>query len=54
MVWRYDPATDQWTRFAERAARDWWDVSAGLIGGKLYLVEEFTGALDILDLATGT
>ncbi len=54
VVWRYDPARDQWTRFAERAARDWWDVSAGLIGGKLYLVEEFTGSLDILDLATGT
>ena len=25
-----------------------------MIGGKLYLVEEFTGSLDILDLATGT
>jgi len=52
VVWRYDPATDQWTKFAERP-RDWWDVSAGLINGKLYLVEEFTGDLDILDLATG-
>jgi N-acetylneuraminic acid mutarotase len=52
VVWRYDPASDQWTKFAERP-RDWWDVSAGLIGGKLYLVDEFTGALDILDLATG-
>lgn len=53
IVWRYDPATNRWTKFAERE-RDWWDVSAGLIGGKLYLVEQFTGALDILDLATGT
>jgi N-acetylneuraminic acid mutarotase len=53
VVWRYDPATDQWVKFAERSGRDWWDVSAGLIGGKLYLVDEFTGAVDILDLATG-
>lgn len=53
VVWRYDPAADRWTRFADRP-RDWWNVSAGLIGGRLYLVEEFTGALDILDLATGT
>lgn len=52
VVWRYDPTTDQWTKFAERP-RDWWAVSAGLINGKLYLVEEFTGVLDILDLATG-
>lgn len=53
VVWRYDPATDQWTKFADRP-RDWWNVAAGVIGGKLYLVEEYTGALDILDLATGT
>ena len=52
VVWRYDPATDQWTKFAERD-RDWWQVSGGVINGKLHLVEEFTGALDILDLATG-
>ena len=52
VVWRYDPATDQWTKFAERD-RDWWDVSAGAINGKLYLVEEFTGALDVLDLTNG-
>ena len=52
VVWRYDPTTDQWSQFAE-LERDWWDVSAGVIGGKLYLVEEFTGAVDILDLTTG-
>ena len=52
VVWRYDPGTDQWDMFAQRE-RDWWDVSAGVIGGKLYLVEEFGGAMDILDLATG-
>jgi N-acetylneuraminic acid mutarotase len=53
VVWRYDPATDRWDLFAQRE-RDWWDVSAGVIGGKLYLIEEFGGAMDILDLATGT
>ena len=53
VVWRYDPGTDQWDMFAQ-LERDWWDVSAGVIGGKLYLVEEFGGAMDILDLATGT
>ena len=51
-LWRYDPATDQWQKLAERP-RDWWDVSVGVIGGKLYLVEEFGGATDIFDLATG-
>lgn len=53
VVWRYDPATDQWSRFADRPNRDWWDVAAGVIRGKLYLVEEYGGAMDILDLATG-
>jgi hypothetical protein len=53
-VWRYNPATDQWRLFGVRPEREWWDVSGGVIGGKLYLVEEFTGNLDILDLATGT
>ena len=54
VVWRYDPVTDQWAKFAEQAPdRDWWNVGAGLIGGRLYLVEQFTGIMDILDLATG-
>jgi N-acetylneuraminic acid mutarotase len=53
VVWRYDPATDQWTQFATQPQRDWWNVSAGVIGGRLYLVEEFGGAMDILELATG-
>jgi hypothetical protein len=52
VVWRYDPATDRWTKFADRL-RDWWNVDGGVIGGKLYLVEQFTGTLDILDLQTG-
>lgn len=53
VVWRYNPATDQWARFGERPTRDWWNVAAGVIGGKLYLVEEYGGAMDILDLTTG-
>ena len=53
VVWRFDPGTNQWAVFARRQGRDWWDVSAGAIGGKLYLVEQFTGRLDILDLTTG-
>jgi hypothetical protein len=52
IVWRYNPSTDRWVQFAERQ-RDWWDVSAGVIGGKFYLVESISGNLDILDLATG-
>jgi N-acetylneuraminic acid mutarotase len=53
VLWRYDPAIDQWLKVAERE-RDWWNVSAGVIGGKLYLVEEFGGAVDVFDFATGT
>jgi N-acetylneuraminic acid mutarotase len=54
IVWRYNPGTNQWVQFADRPGRDWWNVGAGVIGGKLYLAEEYGGALDILDLSTGT
>jgi hypothetical protein len=52
VVWRYDPATDRWSTFAERPDRDWWNASGGVIGGKLYLVQQFERELDILDLTT--
>jgi hypothetical protein len=53
LVWRYNPATDRWSVVAEGPG-DYWNVAAGVINGRLYLVEEFGGAMEIIDLKTGS
>jgi hypothetical protein len=52
VVWRYNPNTDRWVLETRVPNGETWRPAGGIIGGKLYVVDDANGATDIYDVTT--